>query len=114
MPLWTDTELRSVVLESGVESVGEQAFYNCQSLENISIPSSVTYIGNYAFMESKLDSVSKGLVYAGNWLVGNNDDSATSNIDRRGYRWNQQRGFDGIKRTDACRFPVYAPIYWRL
>ena len=73
-----DTELRSVVLESGVEYVGEQAFYNCQSLENITIPSSVTYIGNYAFMESKLDSVSKGLVYAGNWLVGNNDDSATS------------------------------------
>ena len=73
-----DTELQSVVLETGVEAIGEQAFYNCQSLENISIPSSVTYIGNYAFMESKLDSVSKGLVYAGNWLVGNNDDSATS------------------------------------
>lgn len=67
-----------------MESIGEQAFYNCQSLENIVIPASVNEIGSYAFMESKLDASSEGLVYAGGWLVGNNDASAKSLTVREG------------------------------
>ena len=39
----------SVVIESGVTSIGEYAFYSCKNLTSVSIPQSVTDIGQYAF-----------------------------------------------------------------
>ena len=48
-----------VVIENGVTSIGECAFYGCKRLERISIPESVTSIGNSAFREcSSLESIS--------------------------------------------------------
>jgi hypothetical protein len=35
--------------ESNLQSIGQYAFYSCDSLEEFNIPSSVTSIGNYAF-----------------------------------------------------------------
>jgi len=42
------SSLKTVVITGGT-SIGERAFYNCNSLESITIPASVTSIGNYAF-----------------------------------------------------------------
>ena len=44
-----ETEIKSVVIESGVTSISEQAFYECTALTSIEIPESVTSIGSYAF-----------------------------------------------------------------
>ena len=41
--------IASVVINSGVTSIGDSAFENCDSLISITIPSSVTRIGDYAF-----------------------------------------------------------------
>ncbi len=41
--------LRSVVIPDGVASIGDYAFYWCESLGSVEIPDSVTSIGNYAF-----------------------------------------------------------------
>ena len=41
--------IETVVVENGVTSIGNCAFYSCTGLENISIPVSVTEIGNSAF-----------------------------------------------------------------
>lgn len=41
--------MTSVVIEDGVTSIGEYAFYECRNLENITIPDSVTDIGGHAF-----------------------------------------------------------------
>ena len=41
--------VQSVRFGSGVTSIGNYAFYNCQSLVSITIPSTVTSIGTYAF-----------------------------------------------------------------
>ncbi len=41
--------LAKVVLEDGVERIGENAFRNCSNLREVVIPNSVTYIDSYAF-----------------------------------------------------------------
>ena len=38
-----------MILETGVRSIEYGAFENCTSLQSITIPSSVTSIGSYAF-----------------------------------------------------------------
>ena len=43
------TNLTSISIPNSVTSIGESAFYNCSSLASISIPNSVTFIGGAAF-----------------------------------------------------------------
>jgi len=42
-------KITEVIIEDGVKSIGNRAFYNCKSLSSITIPDSVAYIGNNAF-----------------------------------------------------------------
>ena len=41
--------IKSVIIGSGVTSIGDRAFYNCTGLKSITIPDSVTSIGDRAF-----------------------------------------------------------------
>ena len=45
--------LQQVVLPKTVIHIGAWAFYRCQALENIVVPASVTTIGDYAFSNCK-------------------------------------------------------------
>ena len=44
------TNLESVIIQDGIEYIGEEAFKNCVNLKSITIPNSVTYIGEGAFL----------------------------------------------------------------
>ena len=48
-PVRKNSNVKKVVIEDGVTSIGNFAFDGCRSLTSITIPSSVTSIGNYAF-----------------------------------------------------------------
>ncbi len=51
-------ELTQITIPSSVTSIGDGAFSGCRSLTSITIPSSVTSIGDYAFSScSRLTSV---------------------------------------------------------
>ena len=43
------SELTSITIPNSVTSIGNCAFYGCSSLTSITIPNSITSIGNYAF-----------------------------------------------------------------
>ncbi len=43
------SDIKSAVIESGITSIGNYAFYECRYLETITIPDSVTSIGSAAF-----------------------------------------------------------------
>ena len=45
------TSVRRVVIEDGVTSIGDNAFYDYTGLESIEIPSGVTSIGDFAFFD---------------------------------------------------------------
>ncbi len=42
-------DITAVIIENGVTSICDYAFYNCTSITSITIPNSVTSIGNHAF-----------------------------------------------------------------
>ena len=48
----SNTEIDSVLIPDGVESIGANAFYGCGYLETVVIPGSVKSIGSYAFYNS--------------------------------------------------------------
>lgn len=52
-------QIKSIVIGSGITSVGKYAFYYCSAVENISIPNGVTLLDEYAFSWcSSLKSIS--------------------------------------------------------
>ena len=52
------TSIQTIIIDNNVTSIGNWAFYNCNSLTSIDIPNSVTSIGSWAFQNcSSLTSV---------------------------------------------------------
>lgn len=80
--------LTNLILGEGLKTVGAYAFYACSSLDNNAlqdsmIPSSVTSIGISAFKKTALWAKpdESGIIYAGNWVVGYEDQGSTSEPD---------------------------------
>ncbi|MGN0006248.1 MAG: leucine-rich repeat domain-containing protein [Candidatus Gastranaerophilaceae bacterium] len=48
-PFYNNSNIRTVIIENGVTSIGGRAFESCSSLTSVTIPDSVTSIGKNAF-----------------------------------------------------------------
>lgn len=57
-PFYNNSNIKSVIIENDVTSIGNGAFYDCSGLTSVTIPNSVISIGNSAFYGcSELESV---------------------------------------------------------
>lgn len=54
---WSGCNITSVVIENGVTSVGDHAFYDCSNVKTVSIPGSVKSIGINAFAGCDLKTI---------------------------------------------------------
>lgn len=48
-PFYMDQDIKNVIIEDGITSIGNFTFFSCSELVSIAIPDSVTSIGEYAF-----------------------------------------------------------------
>ena len=44
-----NTKITTLVLKSGVKTIGEEAFCGCKNLKNVTLPATITEVGNWAF-----------------------------------------------------------------
>ncbi len=49
--------IKTVVIKDGITSIGNYAFYDCDSLTSVNIGNSVTSIGDYAFYDCNISSI---------------------------------------------------------
>ena len=61
---WYGNYIETIVIESGVTSIGNSAFAKCRNLKSVSIPASVTSIGNYAFQYCGSDAAALTVSFA--------------------------------------------------
>ena len=77
------TSITSLVIEDGVTTIGNYAFYGCTGLNAISLPTSLTTIGNYVFYNDvALTSVTipEGVTNLGNCIFQNATSLATISL----------------------------------
>ena len=75
--------IKSVIIESGVTSIGECAFKDCTSLTSITIPDGITNIGDYSFRDcTSLTSVKipDSVLSIGNYAFYNSDNLTSITI----------------------------------
>ncbi|MEE3482750.1 MAG: leucine-rich repeat domain-containing protein [Bacteroidales bacterium] len=103
-----NTELEHIVLPEGLESIGKDAFP--YSLEEINIPNTVEYIGDFAInTDTKIDNKSKLLLYANNtkcygW-IGDQDSCPEKLVLPEGITYINKNAFNNNNTIKEIHFP---------
>ena len=100
--------LTSVTIPNTVTSIGDYAFYQCTGLKSLDIPSSVTSIGTSALYGTGwLNNQPYGEVYIGNCLMGYNGTmkANTSIVIRNGTKVISENAFAGCSGLTSVTIP---------
>lgn len=90
--LLCDEEIKNVVIEEGVENVGLRAFYQCETLETVELPSTLTEIGGAAFFYCG-DSFTSITIPAGVNSIEQSALSGNENLAVKGYSGSYAESF---------------------
>ena len=76
-------KLTSVALPAGLQSIGFAAFAGCDQLQQVTLPQSVSYVGDYAFAGSGLTSIDlhSGIVAMGKGVFARCAHLTTANVN---------------------------------
>ena len=97
--------LQTITIPNSVTKIGEYAFGNCRLLPYINIPNNVTAIGKNAFSGCNNMPVIDGCRYADTYLFEVVDKEATSISVRNGTKWIGQFAFGSNKNIETVTFP---------
>ena len=101
-PFSEQADIKSVVINSGVTSIGSYMFYECSSLTSITIPNSVTSIGNDAFSYcSSLKSLSipKSVTSIGTYVLNNCSSLTSLSVDSNNKAYDSRNNCNAIINT---------------
>ena len=98
-------DIKSLIIASGVTSIGTNAFYNCSELTSVTIPNSVTSIGEYAFYGCDSLPVENNIRYADTYLVGAVDKTLSTCTIREGTRWIGSSAFQHCTSLTSIEIP---------
>ena len=76
----SDKDITSAEIKDGTKGIACSAFLSRNNLATISIPDSVTNIGENAFYETQLMENQDGINYVGKWAVGYDEDITSAEI----------------------------------
>ena len=113
---WFDSysSVKSVVIQSGVKSIGDYAFYYCINLTSVTIPEGITSIGKFAFDECK--SLSSLTVPSSTSTISDDafSGSSLSSIKVNSNNANYSSDTNGVlfnkNKTTLIRYPLYSSI----
>lgn len=98
-----------LVIPNGVESIGANAFYSCKNVTDITIPDSVTHIGEDAFKDTDFYNDSSnwenGVLYIGNKLIKGDDSLTGTYIIKDGTKVIADRALIESKSIDNIFIP---------
>ena len=99
----------SVEIKQGTKIIADSAFAYCESLTSITIPSSVTRIGEYAFYDTAYyndeSNWDNGILYIGNHLIRAKSDISGSVEIRRGTKTIANGAFMNCKSLTSTIIP---------
>ena len=107
---WADKDVISVIMNDGITSIGTFSFFNCKSLESISISSTVESIGMGAFYGcTGLTSVTigNGVTTIGENAFGKCTSLASIDVEEGNTAYSSVNGVLFNKdRTEICQYPA--------
>ena len=103
-----DYDIKNVVIENGVTSIGRGAFSGCRNLTGVTIPDSVTNIGEEAFNDTAYyKNQPNGVVYIDTWVVDYKGDMPeNTNIELRdGTKGIADKSFESCTNLSSITIP---------
>ena len=103
------SDIKSVVIEDGVTTIGDWSFYNCYSLASVILPESITSIASSAFFNTGYYNNSlnweNNVLYIGKYLIKANTSLSGSYVIKEGTKLIADYAFASCTYLETIKIP---------